>query len=129
MRSVLAVLAITSLLLQPLVASAAVELWMFESQTCSHCRLWNAEVGGIYDRTAKGQQAPLRRIDIGDALPGHLSLRDRPRFTPTFVLVADGEEIGRIEGYPGEAFFWGLLDLLLAARPAVETDAARPAGR
>ena len=35
------------------------------------------------------------------------------RFTPTFVLVDDGREIGRIEGYPGEDFFWGLLERLL----------------
>jgi hypothetical protein len=32
------------------------------------------------------------------------------RYSPTFVVVMDGREIGRIEGYPGEAFFWGLLE-------------------
>jgi hypothetical protein len=34
-------------------------------------------------------------------------------FTPTFVLVEDGRELARIEGYPGEDFFWGLLGMLL----------------
>ena len=33
----------------------------------------------------------------------------RVSFTPTFILVQDGVEVGRIEGYPGEDFFWGLL--------------------
>jgi hypothetical protein len=34
-------------------------------------------------------------------------------FTPTFVLLVDGVERNRIEGYPGEDFFWGLLGRML----------------
>ena len=30
-----------------------------------------------------------------------------------FVLVDAGREIGRIRGYPGETFFWGLLASLI----------------
>ena len=33
--------------------------------------------------------------------------------TPTFVLMEDGAEAGRIEGYPGEDFFWGLLGQMI----------------
>jgi hypothetical protein len=33
--------------------------------------------------------------------------------TPQFVLVANGREIGRIRGYPGEDHFWGLLGVLI----------------
>jgi hypothetical protein len=29
------------------------------------------------------------------------------------VLVEDAREVGRIEGYPGDGFFWGLLDRLV----------------
>jgi hypothetical protein len=36
-------------------------------------------------------------------------------FTPTFVLMVDGVEASRIEGYPGEDFFWGLLGQMLIA--------------
>jgi hypothetical protein len=39
------------------------------------------------------------------------------RYTPTFVLVDNGQEVGRIEGYPGDAFFWGLLERLLERLP------------
>jgi len=35
-------------------------------------------------------------------------------YTPTFVLVDKGKEIGRIRGYPGEGFFWGLLQQLIS---------------
>lgn len=40
------------------------------------------------------------------------------RYTPTFVLIDGGREVGRIEGYPGEAFFWGLLEKLARDLPA-----------
>ena len=43
---------------------------------------------------------------------------------PTFVLVEDGRELGRIEGYPGEDFFWGLLGKLLEKLPQNADQAA-----
>jgi hypothetical protein len=45
------------------------------------------------------------------------------RFTPTFVLVADGREVGRITGYPGEDFFWGLLQRLIEAHDRAQNAA------
>jgi hypothetical protein len=38
----------------------------------------------------------------------------KPIFTPTFVLVEDGREIARLRGYPGDQFFWALVDEMLA---------------
>ena len=40
-------------------------------------------------------------------------LKSPVRYTPTFVVVEDGKEKARIEGYPGEFFFWGVLEKLL----------------
>jgi hypothetical protein len=95
--------------------AADVELVMVEERGCAYCAAWNAEVGPIYGKTAEGRFAPLRRIGISDAaLVDQLALVSRPVFTPTFILVEDGRELGRIEGYPGDAFFWGLLGGLLA---------------
>jgi hypothetical protein len=56
----------------------------------------------------------LQRIDIHAQVPDELVFQSKPRFTPTFILVVDGRETGRIEGYPGEDFFWGLLGQMLA---------------
>ena len=39
-------------------------------------------------------------------------------YTPTFVLMDGGREIGRIVGYPGEDFFWSLLGELVQRLPA-----------
>ena len=90
-------------------ASAGAELIMFEQVGCYWCGRWNDEISQIYPKTSEGKFAPLRRVDIHDPRPADLTAIANTVFTPTFVLVADGQEIGRIEGYPGEDFFWGLL--------------------
>lgn len=91
----------------------AAELVMFGSPHCPWCEAWESEVGAIYPKTAEGRLAPLRRVDIDQPWPLELADIDRVVFTPTFVLLVEGREVGRILGYPGEAHFWELLDSLL----------------
>lgn len=93
--------------------SAGEQLIMVEEHGCFWCARWNSEVSGIYPKTPEGMRAPLRRIDIRDPLPDDLDLARKPVFTPTFILVSDGRELARIEGYPGQDFFWGLLGKML----------------
>jgi hypothetical protein len=97
----------------PGTARAEMELLMFEEPGCVWCRRWTEEVGDAYPVTPEGQAAPLRRLQLRDPLPEGIELVSAPRYTPTFVLIDDGTEVGRIEGYPGEDFFWGLLGRLL----------------
>lgn len=101
----------------------AAELVMFESDTCEWCDAWHAEIGPIYPKTSEGRTAPLRIVDIHAPRPPDLAAIEGVRYTPTFVLLDDdGQEVGRINGYPGEDFFWGLLDELIAKLPRRETD-------
>ena len=100
------------------VGPRAAELLMFEEHWCHYCEQWDEEIGVIFHKTTEGKRAPLRRVDIHGDFPADVELAMRPQFTPTFVLVKDGREIGRIEGYPGEDFFWGLLNRLMAKLPA-----------
>jgi len=100
-----------TLCLNPLPALAA-SLVMVEQAGCHWCEQWNAQISHIYPKTDEGQQAPLRRVDLRD-LPKDLTFKSPPVFTPTFVLVEDGKELGRIEGYAGDEFFWFLLARLL----------------
>ena len=99
------------------VAPRAAELVMLEQAGCSWCRTFDREVGEIYHKTPEGRIAPLRRVDIHGQLPDDLKGLSLGRFTPTFVLMHDGEEVGRITGYPGEDFFWGLFGKLLEKLP------------
>ncbi len=87
---------------------------MVEQAGCAYCARWNAEIGPIYPKTSEGAYAPLRRVDLrGDEIET-LTLERRVVFTPTFILVDDTDtELARLEGYPGEDFFWGLLEQML----------------
>jgi len=86
-------------------AADAAELVMYRRDGCPWCAKFDRELGPIYPKTEFNQQAPLRLINLDHD-------RDLPishgaiRYTPTFVLVENGKEVGRIEGYPGEDYFW-----------------------
>ncbi|BAM90396.1 putative thioredoxin, SoxS [Bradyrhizobium oligotrophicum S58] len=96
----------------PLLAS---ELVMFERPGCGWCARFNAEIAPIYGKTDEGRALPLRRVDLTQKLPADLAGIDPGAFTPTFVVVDQGHEIGRIRGYPGDAFFFGLLGRIMNA--------------
>lgn len=120
------ILAMTFLLV-PQTGAAEVTLLMGEQDGCMWCARWNAEVAPEYPRTVEGRAAPLRRIDIHDPVPDDLDLGGPLRITPTFILLHDGREIARREGYPGEEYFWPVLGAMLddAARDIPELDGWR----
>ena len=102
------------------VAAAETQLVMVEEKGCIWCARWNEEIAPIYPKTSEGKAAPLRRIDIHAPRPDDVDFARSLHFTPTFVLVVDGQEGSRLEGYPGEDFFWGVLEKMLADA-AIET--------
>ncbi|UMA66474.1 hypothetical protein LVO79_08545 [Roseivivax marinus] len=114
----------------PRDASAEVRLVMVEEEGCVWCARWEAEVGDAYPKTDAGRAAPIRRVDITRPIPDDLDLVSPPRLTPTFILVEDGTEHARIEGYPGEDFFWPMVERMLTEADLWgpdQQDAGRPA--
>lgn len=93
---------------------ASRELVMVELPGCHWCQRWSEEVGVVFHKTPEGRAAPLRRVMKGSPELATLNLQRAAIYTPTFLLMLNGEEVGRIEGYPGEDFFWGLFQKLLA---------------
>ncbi|MBK5956905.1 hypothetical protein CCR97_01555 [Rhodoplanes elegans] len=75
-------------------------------------------MGPIYPKTPEGRRAPIREVEKRDVPTSGLTLARPVRYTPTFVLVVDKAELGRIEGYPGEEFFWARLAKLMELLPA-----------
>lgn len=127
MQPLIRSLALVASLALSAAARAEVALLMGEEAGCIWCARWNEEVAPEYPKTAEGRAAPLRRVDIHAPLPGDLVLSSPLRFTPTFVLLDEGRELGRVEGYPGEDFFWPLLGRMLdrAAETVPELDGWR----
>jgi thiol-disulfide isomerase/thioredoxin len=89
------------------------ELVMYRRPGCPYCAAFDREIAPAYPKTEIGRKLPLREIDIHGAPDNSVRLKSRILYTPTFVLVEDGQERARIEGYPGEFFFWPRLENLL----------------
>lgn len=105
------------------VQAFAAQLVMVEQHGCAYCAAWDKAIAPIYPKTPEGKFAPLLRTDIHDAPPAGITYARSVNFTPTFILVEAGQEIGRIEGYPGEDFFWGLLEMMLKAKTDFDSEA------
>lgn len=99
------------------MATRAAELVMFDRAGCAWCLRWEKEIGPVYPKTEEGRLLPLRRISLDRPLPDGLGLAAPVRYTPTFVILDEGREIGRITGYIGEYAFWGLLSDMVAKFP------------
>jgi hypothetical protein len=89
------------------------ELLMFDDPGCPYCRKWHSEVASAYRNSPEGRLAPLRVLQVRAGRPEGVTLASPVRYTPTFVLVQDGREIGRVNGYGGADFFWGQLEPLI----------------
>jgi hypothetical protein len=110
----LCVLLVIPQLPQPAAAAppqSGVKLIMIEDPGCPYCLLWTREVGTAYAASAEGRFAPLVRRYRGH--PDVASFANVV-YSPTFIVVREGVEIGRIVGYPGADFFWGLLGQILS---------------
>lgn len=89
------------------------ELVLFETEGCPYCAAWSRDVGRGYANSDEARTLPLKRIDLrGPRPPGYERIRDI-RLTPTFVALACGEEVGRIQGYSDSGQFWTQLEMIL----------------
>jgi hypothetical protein len=94
-----------------LAPALAAELLMVERVGCPYCAKWVRDVAEIYPLTPEGRRLPVRRVDLADGQPRGAQ---RPvRFTPTFLVMDEGREVGRITGYMDHSMFWGMLGTLL----------------
>lgn len=100
--------ALLAIFMSPVLARAS-ELVMFERKSCIWCQRWDRDVGATYDKTQESKLLPLRRVDLDRRSTSDILLAGPVLFTPTFVIVDNGREIGRITGYMSEDSFWGLL--------------------
>ncbi len=89
------------------------ELIAFEAPGCNYCPILRRDVLPSYAATRAGKTAPIRFIDVNDAAADRLQLSSPVTTVPTLVLMKDGVEIGRINGYFGRENTHHMLNTLL----------------
>jgi hypothetical protein len=92
-------------------ARAETRLVMFGTADCGGCRVFYLESLQDYWTSEESTAMPLSIVDAAALGTAGNALRAPLSTYPTFVLMRDGREIGRIDGYPGrEVFFATMAD-------------------
>jgi hypothetical protein len=86
----------------------AMDLIMFEGPHCGTCKLFKREVLPIYAESPAGKVFPLWVVEMGSKLS--FRINQPVTFTPTFVWVENGVEVGRFSGYFGKAKFFDIVN-------------------
>lgn len=92
-------------------ATATAVLVMIGDPGCPYCARWEREVAPGYMASDDGKLAPLVRRDRGAP---DIAFIKRVVYSPTFVMLVNGREVGRIVGYSGADLFWMQLAGLMA---------------
>jgi hypothetical protein len=78
-------------------------LLLIEDPGCPYCRRWDSEVREGYEKSPEGRFAPLVRRFRGAA---DVTFIPNVVYSPTFIVLVRGVEVGRIVGYQGPELFW-----------------------
>ena len=99
---------------QPIAATQ--ELIVLEAPNCIYCRIFRRDVLPSYQKSKRAGELPIRFLDLNDPAADKLKLSSTVTIVPTVVLMRDGAEAGRIDGYTGpEAFFQSVARMLGSA--------------
>ena len=93
------------------IAIASTRLVMVTSDYCPFCQAWERDIGVLYEKSPYAPSLPLKRVDIGSAMPEGVTLQSPVLGTPTFLIIHNDQEIDRQRGYDNaEMFWWWLSD-------------------
>jgi len=94
-------------------ALQAAELVVVDQDNCPYCERFENEIAPAWPNTDEGRDVPLRHVNMHDQWPSDLESVSPATLTPTFILIEDGKELGRLVGYAGDEHFWFLIGELL----------------
>lgn len=108
------------------IATAPAVFVMIGDPGCPYCARFEREAAPGYRASEDGQLAPLVRRNRHDP---DIAFIERVVYSPTFVMLIRGREIGRIVGYGGADIFWmqvaGLMSDVRVALARGESGAPR----
>ena len=90
----------------PQTTAADSRLIMVTSDLCPYCQAWELDVGKVYDKSPYAPTLPLTRVEIGSKMPGGVIFQKPVVGTPTFLIIHNGQEIDRQNGYIDAEMFW-----------------------
>ncbi len=101
----------------PLPNASNLELIVMEAPGCTYCDIFRRDVLPSYQASERAKDVPIRFLDINDASPEELGLNSPVDIVPTFVVLKDHKEVGRIPGYVGPEYFFHSINHLISSAP------------
>jgi thioredoxin-related protein len=93
------------------------ELVVIEADGCIFCEVFRSDVLPSYEASEQGKQMPVQFVDINDMDATHFEFKGAVDIVPTFIVVKNRREVGRISGYVGPENFFHSINYLLASAP------------
>lgn len=90
------------------------ELVVLEAPGCTYCGLFRRDVLPSYQASERAKEMPIRFVDINDDAANALGLDGPVDVVPTFVVLKNNSEVGRIPGYTGPELFFHTINHLIA---------------
>jgi thioredoxin-related protein len=91
------------------------QLVVMEADGCIYCNIFRRDVLPSYEASERGKDLPVRFIDVNDVETARIELQSPIDILPTFVVIKDNREIGRIPGYVGPEDFFHSINYLLSS--------------
>ena len=94
-----------------------IELIVMEAPGCIYCTVFRRDVLPAYQSSERAKDVPIRFLDVNDAAVNALGLDEPVNIVPTFVVLKDNREVGRLPGYVGPEAFFHTINYLLSTAP------------
>ena len=98
------------------LAPSRLEIVVIEEPNCLYCSLFRRDLFPAYAGSPRAREVPMRFLDTRELATSRLSLKSPISVVPTILVLADGEEIGRIPGYATREIFFSSINALLPPR-------------
>ena len=102
---------------EPSTKGSNVELIVLEAPGCIYCTIFRRDVLPSYQASERARSVPVRFFDVNDSALEQLGLDGPINIVPTFVVLKNNKEIGRIPGYVGPENFYHTINYLLSTVP------------
>lgn len=99
----------------PATDTDGLELIVMEAPGCIYCDTFRRQILPGYKASERGRSVPVRFLDVNDDAVQDLALEEPINIVPTFLVMKNNKELGRIPGYMGPEDFFHSINYLLSA--------------
>lgn len=95
-------------------SAPSAELIVIEVDGCIYCRVFRRDILPAWLASPHSRNVPIRFVDYNGPGASGLPVSGPVKIVPTFIMIKDDREIGRIPGYIGRTEFFRAVTHMLS---------------